>query len=218
SKLMVHLQGEELYKFQVAYPVFDALFKSIMRLYGGEVFSQMTSIVEGQIARMAQYPENKVKELLSELHKGEVITYQPRKEKPQLLFLKERLPAQRILTDTKRMNERKKLLKEKIDSVVHYLTHPLRCRTALLCAYFGEEIHNGCGVCDNCINQRKKESERDLLRKNIKQQLQHNPTSLETLISGLSMKNKEETIECVRRMLDEQEIVLREDGFLEVKK
>jgi ATP-dependent DNA helicase RecQ len=216
SKLILQLKKEELYHFQVANGHFDSLLKALLRLYGGELFTQFVYITENQIARTIFQPENTVKEMLLELHKANILTYHPRNEKPQLLFLKERLAAHKILPDTKKMLERKALMQEKANAVIHYLEHPIRCRTQLICTYFDEINDKTCGICDNCLKNKKIEKRPEDWNEYLVQLLKVKPMTLQELELNIKTSEKEAFIQELRTLIDSGKLSF-ENGFFNLK-
>jgi ATP-dependent DNA helicase RecQ len=156
SKLMFLIDNRALYEFQVANARYDKFTKILLRMYGGGIFTNHSTISEGEIAKHFMAPPSEVEHLLKLLTQSGIIDYQPRKEKPQLTFLMPRQDAKTLRFDTNGMQLRYERAKKKAQAVARYMQHPHRCRTQLLLAYFGEHTQQTCGICDNCVAQQKK--------------------------------------------------------------
>lgn len=92
---------------------------------------------------------------LNYLAQQNIIDYQPQKDVPQLSFLTPRHNASDLPLDTELLETRKKEALQKVRSVINYVSNPMRCRTQILLHYFGEKTDEVCGVCDNCIKNKK---------------------------------------------------------------
>ena len=96
--------------------------------------------------------------ILKHLHEIRVLTYQSVKEKPHITFVLPRQDAQRLPLNIPRMAARKKLILEKMNAMIHYATGQYRCRMQVIQEYFNEATFDTCGICDVCIEKRKKEN------------------------------------------------------------
>ncbi len=161
SKISINLQNDELYTFQIANASFDPIIKSLLRLYGGESFTNFVRISENQIARMLNTTTLKVKNQLNHLNDLKVITYDRMRDKPQLAFITPRYDAAKLPLNNQRLNERRKIKKDKIDAIISYVENNQLCRTSMILEYFGERTYEDCGYCDTCIEKKKSNSKSD---------------------------------------------------------
>ena len=99
SLLHFSFDKKKLYEFQVAHARFDLLIKALLRLYGGELFSDFTPISESQIALMVKQTIGTVKLELDQLHNLEVVVYEPVNESPKITFVLARQDADRLPID-----------------------------------------------------------------------------------------------------------------------
>lgn len=152
STLTFILDKQNTYKYQVANPKFDLLIKTILRLAGGEAFSNYVPLKEKELARLMKQPEPQVKKWLTYLNDQKVIDYRPASDTTQLTFLTSRLDPEKLPIDKKQLEWRKKLAIEKARAVANYMTSNT-CRTAILQRYFDEKPKSTCGVCDNDLTQ-----------------------------------------------------------------
>ncbi len=154
STLKCIVSKEALYDYQLKHPQFDPILKSIFRLTAG-AFTQYVNIREAQFARFLQMPVEKLVSALHYLHRDGILDYRPQKNKPQLTFLLERVDAANLEIDTELYRFRKQRHKERMQAAIAYATQR-RCRSALLRSYFGEEAPPRCGICDVCLEAKKK--------------------------------------------------------------
>ncbi|WP_291727405.1 ATP-dependent DNA helicase RecQ [Bernardetia sp.] len=154
SKIWIKVDNATLYNFQIANPKSDTVIKGILRAYGG-AFQQFISISEQNLSRFLKMPKMEVVAQLNYLAQQNIIDYQPQKDVPQLSFLTPRHNANDLPLDLEFLKVRKKEAMQKAFSVINYVSNDMRCRTQILLHYFGEKTDEVCGVCDNCIKNKK---------------------------------------------------------------
>ena len=156
SRLAIVLDNRQLYEFQVMNPRFDSFLKLVLRLYGGELFTDFITISESTLARTFLLNQPEIENLLEQLHQRNVVIYEKQKDKPQLTYLTPRFDAGSLPINVAELNRRKDLAMRKVQAATLYTEHPTQCRTRLLQAYFGEKPGAACGICDNCLKKKKK--------------------------------------------------------------
>lgn len=214
SPSVVHftLDHQKLYEFQVANARFDPLIKTMLRMYGGELFAGYVRIVETTIASSLKIRKQEVVDVLLHLNQLNVVSYIPVKDKPQVTFILPRQDAEKLPVDRKRLESRKQLILSKVNAVVDFATNNVRCRMQVVQDYFNEVTYQECGICDICIEKRKKAdgAEFDVLRREILVIVKERPITIEDLEQRLSPDNHDLFVEVVRDMVD--------DGTLEYDK
>lgn len=205
STLHIEIDHTELYQFQVAHAQFDDLLKMLLRLYGGELFSEFVKISEDYLAKALKLSHKGVVAMLLHLHELKTITYLPLKNKPQLTFVLPRQDANKLPIDKRRLAARKKLILDKVKSVVGFVESTYRCRMQLVQDYFNEETFETCKICDICIEKRKKDNANafDLLRMEILTIMKTKSISLDELEEQLMPKDRELFVDVVRELVDE---------------
>jgi ATP-dependent DNA helicase RecQ len=205
SALHLLLDHNALYQFQVAHAKFDDLLKMLLRLYGGEIFSGFIKISEDYLAKALKLPARDVIANLKHLHELGIVYYAPVKDKPQLTFILPRQDAEKLPIDRKRLEERKKLILGKLNAIVGFVENAFRCRMQLVQDYFNETTYKTCGICDICIEKRKKENVKvyDILKREIITVAKEKPISLEALEQHIAPKDRELFIDVVRELVDE---------------
>ena len=155
SRLTIVLDNRQLYEFQVLHSRFDSFLKLLLRLYGGELFTDFITISESTLARTFLVNQSEIEQLLTQLHQRNVVIYEKQKDKPQLTFLTPRFDAPSLPINLQELNRRKELALRKVQAATVYTEHPTQCRTRLLQAYFGEKPGERCQICDNCLKKKK---------------------------------------------------------------
>jgi len=205
SKLIFTLDKSETYKFQIANPKLDPLIKTLLRLYGGEVFNSYLKIKEKAIATLLKTDEKQVRQWLLYLFDQEVIDYEPSTDSPRVTFLTERLDPAKLPIDKEQLEWRKKLAIEKAEKVIAYMK-TRDCRTQFFQRYFDEETSLTCGVCDNDLEKRKKLSVAEVPVSQVENVLDA-PRSLTDLRALLSKYNEDQIIAALRILIEDERVI-----------
>lgn len=207
SPSMLHLTFDKakLYEFQVANAKFDPIIKMLLRLYGGELISGFAKIAEPYVGRGLKIPTEEVIKILNHLHALQVVIYQPVKDKPQVTFILPRQDAERLPLNLKRLAERKKLILDKMNAMISFVTTSHRCRMQMIQDYFNEVTYKTCGICDVCIEQRKKQNLHafENLRDEVLHVLQKKALTVEQVEEVIAPRDHELFVDVVREMVDE---------------
>jgi len=155
SRLHFLVDNRQLYDFQIRYPDLDSFIKVILRIYGGELFSEYVKIAESELAQIYFAPVQEVIQKLNFMKERGVVDYEPARDKPQLTFLTPRYDAELLPLNVYEIEKRRERDRQKIRAVVNYASNTNRCRTILLLEYFNEMDGSPCGVCDVCLRNKK---------------------------------------------------------------
>jgi ATP-dependent DNA helicase RecQ len=216
SKIRFLLNKEDLYRFQIENKFYDGFIKMILRSYSG-VFSDFININEIEIANRIGINSESVKKYLQQLHKLEVITYIPQKNKPQIIFSCERFDRKYILISKENYNDRKFSASKRVGAVIDYATSNNKCRSQYLLAYFGETNSIRCGKCDVCVERNKiniNEIEFDNVVKQIKPLLKKKPYTLDEIITHIEGSNEDRIINVIQWLKDNDKIYTLKDNSL----
>ena len=102
-----------------------------------------------------------MKNFLEHLNNLKVITYDRMRDKPQLAFITPRYDAAKLPLNIDRINERRKVKKDKLGAMLRYVENDHLCRTSMILEYFGEISYEDCGHCDVCREKKKKSTKSD---------------------------------------------------------
>lgn len=218
SRLTIVLDNRQLYEFQVLHPRFDSFLKLLLRIYGGELFTDFITISESTLARTFLINQPEIEVLLQQLHERNVVIYEKQKDKPQLTFLTPRYDAASLPINFQELARRKELAMRKVQAAILYTEHPTQCRTRLLQAYFGEKPGEACGICDNCIKKKKKaEASLSAVREQVRDYvaLANGPgVSPKQLSHYFAQMDADTLAKTVKQMLAEEEIQYNKNGNL----
>ena len=228
SRLALVLDNRQLYEFQVMNPRFDSFLKLLLRIYGGELFTDFITISESTLARAFLMNQPEIVELLEQLNQRNVVIYEKQKDKPQLTYLTPRYDAPTLPINLQELNRRKELALRKVQAAILYTEHPTQCRTRLLQAYFGEKpgadaatagwSDRACGICDNCLKKKKNaETEALVVREQVRDYvaLANGPgVSPKQLSYHFAQTDADTLAQTVKQMLAEEEIKYNKGGNL----
>ena len=222
SRLMFSADQKQLYEFQIANVMFDPVIKSLLRLYGGELYSNYLVIQEQKVATHLGISKSDCLKLLQQLDQYGVVSYLPQKDQPQLTFLTPKVKPEKLAIDSKTLKAKRTLTLEKMEAVIAYTHNARQCRTQQLLAYFGEVSYDACGVCDNCIDRKKHQAD-DTLRQQYQKQtlaLLHEDIGfdLEKLTKVLAPTDKELFTNLVSELLDHGILYYDEFGKIRASK
>ena len=216
SKVKIMIDHTELYKFQVANGNFDYFIKSLLRLYGGQLFNEFMKISELKLSQFVELNIKEVVKMLSKLNELEVISYIPKSDSAKITFLEPRQDAKILSLNTQRLRLLLKTDRDKMDQVVGYFKNEELCRMAFILIYFGEASHD-CGVCDVCLAKQHSMTDSELV-KLIRGRLQQTPLTLDDLISHFPALPEKQVISCIRQLKEANEIIQSENSVLSLRK
>ena len=149
-----------------------------------------------------------VKVLLSKLHDLNIVDYEPQRDKPQIIFMKPRERVEQLSLDKVRLKRREELAAQKSAAVINYVKHKELCRSRLLLQYFGEEMTTECGVCDICIERKKKNQTEHFhkYRHQINNILGSQPLTVEEVMDQINPSARDTFLEVIRDMVDSHEL------------
>ncbi|MDN5201395.1 ATP-dependent DNA helicase RecQ [Fulvivirgaceae bacterium BMA10] len=220
SKALFNFNHQQLYEFQISHAALDPLIKALLRIYGGELYTNYCKISEPQIASFLAVSVAEVKKKLNQLHQLGVISYEEQKETPQITFLTSRVDASNLPFNKEKLDFRRKNDLKKVEAIISYVRSDRRCRMQLLSEYFGEVSDRRCGICDNCLNLKKNDRASfyyESFRKEILDELLIETLNIEVLIERIGASKKEILIQVIERMLDLDEIMYNDEGRLIIK-
>jgi len=222
SPARVHLilNHQDLYAFQVANAQHDLLIKALLRLHGGELFADFQPISENALATHLRRSVVEVRQQLRYLHTAGILHYQPRQESPQAMFTTPRFDAPKLPIDQVRMTAARDLARHKTNAVAQY-TAGTRCRQQLLLAYFDEADPARCGVCDNCLAEKKAAqvaAQAPSLQEPLLAHLRAAVLSPRELLAAFPAKDAAAVTAAVRELVDRGELAYAADGKLLVPK
>ena len=154
SQVKAVANKDVIYRFQTENKKYEPLIKFILRTSEG-VFEDYVAIEEEVIASRLKISIDETIAQLKATDKFNIFKYDPRKEKPQIIFLQSRIKKEDLRLDAAFIKKRKESYEEKLKAVQFYVEEKDICRTKLLAKYFGENVKEDCGICDVCAAKKK---------------------------------------------------------------
>ena len=210
SKIMFLSSKEELYLFQIRFPKYELLIKTLLRSYGG-LFENYGNIKEKDLAFRTKTNVQLVKENLEYLDKQQILSFIPQSSLPKLFFNQDRINGKYLEFNPNNYYHLKQRYSERIQSVIDYTENDKLCRQVQLLMYFNEIDYSNCGHCDVCINNRQKDLEK--IKQQITLVLTNNLFSLEQLNSHMKNLNSVSWIKIFNEMIDDGIIKSSEKGY-----
>ncbi len=208
SKLLITIDKEELYRFQMSNNDANNILSVMLRLYGG-LFTDYTPISETLIANRCGMSETQVCNHLRELNRLQMIDYQPKMLRPPIVFSSQRIDIKDLHISDKNYKELKDSAWKRRKALIDYATNNSECRSQQLLRYFGESTSAECGVCDVCL-AKKKNSDVQLDSK-IKEELRQESLNIKQLSERMPQIDTELLSNTVRKMLDRGELKMDQD-------
>jgi len=214
SRIYVKADKETLYRFQVENEFYDLLLKTILRSYSG-VLTEFTTFSEAELARRAGISNENLIKHLKRLEKLKIIDYSPATDKPQLVYLDDRLDEKDVHISPVYYKDRLREAEQRLEAIMHYAESTHKCRSQLLLEYFGEKGCKRCGRCDVCLERNKlglNEMEFDEILLLIKPLLIGRSASLEELVAAAATYHEDKVLMVLRWLLDNSKVVKSADG------
>ena len=210
AKIMFLSSKEDLYLFQIRFPKYELLIKTLLRSYGG-LFENYGNIKEKDLAFRTKTNVQLVKENLEYLDKQQILSFIPQSSLPKLFFNQDRINGKYLEFNPNNYYHLKQRYSERIQSVIDYTENDKLCRQVQLLMYFNEIDYTNCGHCDVCINNRQKDLEK--IKQQIIQVLTNNLYSIEQLNFHMKNLNSVSWIKIFNEMIDDGIIKLSEKGY-----
>ena len=218
SKIQILISNNELYNFRIKNEKMDSFLKLILRMYGGDLFTDFQQISETEIAKKYLLPLPEIFKILDLLHSQKIINYLKMSSLPTVTFLTYRYDSKILPIKEKEILLRKNRDLNKANSMIHFAENTTICRSKMILEYFNETAILDCGICDYCINKKRalvsNSSEIILYQSQILVLLLDNPMSIQSITRTLFPKNEKYFIEAIEVLLENNKIKYNENGLL----
>ncbi len=211
---------EQLELFEKTHPPLEPMVKALLRGYAG-ILDQPVPVSEKMIARFIKKGVPEVIEELQQLHRAGIIDYTPQKDSPQLYFNRKRIRAEDLRLDTENYTKRKAGFENRVARIIGFVKETRQCRSQLIALYFGDEDIPSCGICDNCLHQKRSRVTRnefeDILQRVISL-LADQPLPVSELLAKMPQENKSKAREVIKFLEAEQRILMGDTGLIRLIK
>lgn len=213
SKVMIKASRDDIYGFQVNNPQYGELIKCMLRSLPG-VLTDFVKINEEVLAKKSGLTSDKVVEQLKKLESYHFLSYAPRNDKPQVLFLTEFVDAKHFGLSKENYHDRKKDAEERVKAVVDFVNNDEDCRSVQLLRYFNEKTRKTCGRCDVCIKQGKNRVPYSSIEEKLETVLHETALPLHDVMLQCSEFDENKVLDAIRFLIDNDVIQMGKDGTL----
>ena len=216
SRLLLRVNKEVLYRFEVENERHEALLRTLLRAYSG-IFEDFVTINENDLSRFTGLTRDQVITQLKELERFNILQYEPQKDAPQIIFLQPRKDSDRLPFDYLLLRRRKEAHEARLTAMKQYLTTAATCRSQLLLNYFGEKEAPRCGICDVCLRRNRIEltdMEFEQITEQIKKLVQEKPYTISEVVNKTPKMHERKILETIQWLLDNEELRLNDQHQL----
>lgn len=218
SRICFTVSREELDRFRTETTLQNRLLELLMRKYPG-IFTQYIWISEEYLAQETGCERTVVYQNLVELSRRKVISYIPGNDRPYIVYHQPRLPLSYLTIGKAAYEDRKKIYEGKVNAMLAYIQDNSRCRQLSLMSYFGQSEKKSCGICDVCLQDKRRpsRSDRSGTKDAILELLGRKDTDVKEIVRLLDRFDREILLECVRQLLDEGKIYYKAPTVLSIR-
>ena len=152
--IKIIIKNSALFNYLEKHPKQALVMKVILRSREG-LFDHTTEISIQEIINKTKLSETKVIELLSKLHKVEVIQFESSKTDAKISFIEPREDDKTIHRISKIIKQQQALKRRQLQSVLDYIKNDGICKSHKLLSYFEETDSLSCGICSSCLESSK---------------------------------------------------------------
>ena len=215
SKVMIKASRDEIYGFQVNNPQFSELIKCMLRSLPG-LMTDFVKINEEVLAKRVGVPLEKLQKQLKTLDDYQFLTYLPRNDKPQVLFLSEFVDTKHFNLSKENYHSRKKDAEARVKAVIDFVNNDEECRSVQLLRYFNEETCQTCGQCDVCLKQGKNRVPYGTIEEKLRSVMREESQSVREVLSKCGEYDDAKVLDSIRFLIDNG--VIQMDGEGKVKR
>ena len=216
SKVMIKASRDDIYSFQVNNPSFGEIIKFMLRSLPG-VLTDFVKINEETMAKKTGLTVERVVDLLKKLEAYHFLSYAPRNDKPQVLFLSEFVDTKHFNLSKEHYHDRKHEAELRVKAVVDFVNNDEECRSVQLLRYFNEKAKCNCGRCDVCKRQGKAPVPYRSIEEKLESVMHENALSVQDVLSQCKEYDASEVLDAIRFLVDNEVLQLGKDGAVSRK-
>ena len=207
---------DQLYKIELGDLLLERLVEYILRNYPG-IFVQYAYIDEEILAGKLGVKRQQVYESLLLLARRRIIGYIPGNDRPYIVYHQPRVPAHYLHIGPEAYEDRKQAYAVKVGHMAGYIELTDSCRQLYLMAYFGQREKEVCGICDLCLEQKKRPGNTNRkTEEKILELLKQKDYEIRELIYE-SADSRQQATACIRKLLDAGEIYYKTPTLLALR-
>ena len=213
SKIRMVMKHGDIYDYQLRNEKHSLLIDILLRSYSG-LFDEYVAIDEYLIAKRLKSPVQKLIKQLDYLSESNVLEYLRRSESGSIFWSRERVPSDQLRIEKNTYSERKKVALRKWQDMKDYVNNKEMCRSKLLVSFFDEVNASNCGICDICIDRKKKGEKGDSfnsLVQEICELVKDKPLGISDLTKKIDHCKEDELLYAIRWLSDQNAIEMKEN-------
>ena len=189
---------------------YGRVLDALIRLYMG-ILNLPVKVSTGSIGVWTQRNANAVEKILHEMDQLKWLNYKKASDQPKLSFGEYRFRPDELVLDLAMFDFLKVRYEERIDAMIE-LIRSENCRNRIILAYFGEQMEEDCGFCDNCLIKNKEVRIEQRMCQELLQLIPRNGIEITILKnSDLFKFDKTSFLQCLQHLVDEG--LVRVDQF-----
>jgi ATP-dependent DNA helicase RecQ len=216
SKVWIKASRDDIYGFQVNNPQYSELIKCMLRSLPG-VLTDFVKINEEVLAKKAGLGPDKVVEQLKKLEAYHFLSYAPRNDKPQVLFLSEFVDSKHFGLSKENYYDRKKDAEERVRAVIDFVNNDEECRSVQLLRYFNEKTRKTCGRCDVCLKQGKHRVPCDAVEEKLETVMCETARPMREVVEQCKEFDEGQVLDTIRFLVDNGVLQVEKDGSVKKK-
>ncbi len=200
SKVMVKASRDDIYGFQVNNPKYSELIKCMLRSLPG-VMTDFVRINEETLAKKTGLTADKVVEQLKKLEEYNFLSYAPRNDKPQILFLSEFVDTRHFNLSKENYYDRKKDAESRVKAVIDFVNND-ECRSVQLLRYFNEATDKACGRCDVCQKRKSGVAAYKEIDEKLRNVLGEDTLPIQSVLQQCNEFEEDKVLDAIRYLAD----------------
>ena len=201
SKVMVKASRDDIYGFQVNNPKYSELIKCMLRSLPG-VMTDFVRINEETLAKKTGLTADKVVEQLKKLEEYNFLSYAPRNDKPQILFLSEFVDTRHFNLSKENYYDRKKDAESRVKAVIDFVNNDEECRSVQLLRYFNEATDKACGRCDVCQKRKSGVAAYKEIDEKLRNVLSEDTLPIQSVLQQCNEFEEDKVLDAIRYLAD----------------
>ena len=216
SKVMIKASRDDLYGFQVNNPQYSELVNCMLRSLPG-VLTDFVRINEETLAKKTGLTADKVTEQLKKLEAYNFLSYAPRNDKPQVLFLSEFVDTRHFNLSKENYYDRKKDAETRVNAVIDFVNNDEECRSVQLLRYFNERAKESCGRCDVCLKKGSYRVPYQAIDEKLRTIMHEQAQPVSEVLLQCKEFDEAQVLEAIRFLVDEGMLQMDSNGTLKRK-
>ncbi|WP_299045559.1 ATP-dependent DNA helicase RecQ [uncultured Polaribacter sp.] len=203
STLQFSVSSKQVLRYSAYNNNIANFISTVLRTYGG-LFEKETTINEYAIAKKVGTTSNQVIAQLKKLHDDQLLVYKGTTSNASLTFLTPREDDKTVNRCSKEIKKFIEQKRKKTNEFIHFVENDTICRSIQILNYFDENSTKQCGLCDVCLKEKKKNTNK--LSENILQIIMQRGSLSSSEIRTLLHANEKDILIHLRYLLAEQKI------------